>query len=114
MHGKSLRAIAKIFVEGPSEWAGKDIGLASDSMPVQGYLDVINELKKDGIDRKYVPIDWAEMAKNPGARDLAEMFNFYTDYDKDCIRDVAATKKLYPELRNFREYAVAAMAAGKL
>jgi len=37
-----------------------------------------------------------------------------TDYDKDCVRDVAATKKLHPGLRDFREYAVAAMKAGKL
>ena len=108
------KAIAKIFQEGPSKWSGKDIGLASDSLPVQEYLDIINELKKDGIDRKYVPVDWAEMAKNPAAKDLAEMFYFYTDYDKDCIRDVEATKKLYPKLRNFREYAQAAMKAGKL
>jgi uncharacterized protein YbjT (DUF2867 family) len=106
-------AIAKIFEEGPTVWAGKEIGLASDSRPVQEYLDILNEVKQDGIDRKYVAVDWAEMARNPAAKDLAEMFNFYTDYDQDCIRDISATKKLYPGLRDFRAYAVAAMEAGK-
>merc|ERR1712110_277254 len=108
------KAVAKIFKEGPREWVGKEIGLCSDSLPVQGYLDIINELKADGIDRKYVAVDWAEMAKNPATKDLAEMFYFYTDYDEKCIRDVKATKALYPQLRSFREYAKAALAAGKL
>lgn len=108
------KAIAKIFEEGPTVWAGKDIGLASDSRPVQDYLDILNEMKQDGVDRKYVAVDWTEMAKDPAAKDIAEMFNFYTDYDEHCVRDVAATKKLYPGLRDFREYAVAAMKAGKL
>jgi hypothetical protein len=78
------------------------------------YLDVMNELKKDDVPLKYVAVPWEEMAENPGARDLAEMFCFYTDYDKQCIRDVNATKKLYPGLGNFREYAKAAAAEGKL
>jgi uncharacterized protein YbjT (DUF2867 family) len=108
------KAIAAIFKEGPTVWSGKEIGLASDSLPVQEYLDVINELKKDDVERKYVAVPWEEMAKNPGARDLAEMFCFYTDYDKQCIRDVNATKKLYPGLRNFREYAKVAVEDGKL
>ena len=43
------KAIAAIFREGPSVWSGKEIGLASDSLLVQEYVDVINELKKDGI-----------------------------------------------------------------
>ena len=108
------KAVAKIFKDGPAEWVGKEVGLASDSLPVQEYLDIINEAKADGIVRKYVAIDWEEMAKNPAAKDLAEMFYYYTDYDKDCVRDVQATKALYPGLRNFREYAKAAAAAGKL
>jgi hypothetical protein len=108
------KAIAAIFKEGPSVWSTKKIGLASDSLPVQEYLDVMNELKKDDVPLKYVAVPWEEMAENPGARDLAEMFCFYTDYDKQCIRDVNATKKLYPGLGNFREYAKAAAAEGKL
>jgi hypothetical protein len=108
------KAIAKIFEEGPTVWAGKDIGLASDSMPVQEYLDILNEVKADGIDRKYVAIAWEDMAKDPALKDLAEMFAFYTEYPQDCIRDVDATKKLYPGLRSFREYAKAAADAGKL
>jgi uncharacterized protein YbjT (DUF2867 family) len=108
------KAIAAIFREGPSVWSGKEIGLASDSLLVQEYLDVINELKKDNVERTYVAVPWEEMAKNPSSRDTAEMFCFYTDYDKQCIRDVEATKKLYPGLRSFRQYAEAAVAEGKL
>ena len=107
-------AIAKIFEEGPSKWAKKEIGLASDSRPVQEYLDILNEVKKDGVIRKYVPIDWDVMAQNPQAKDLAEMFYFYTDYDKDCVRSVEDTKKLNPGLRDFRAYAEAAMKSGRL
>jgi uncharacterized protein YbjT (DUF2867 family) len=108
------KAIAAIFREGPGVWSGKEIGLASDSMPVQKYLDIINEVKADGVERKYVAVPWEEMVKDPNTKDLGEMFAFYTDYDTQCIRDVEATKKLYPGLRNFRQYAEAAAAAGKL
>jgi NmrA-like family len=108
------KAIAAIFKEGPSVWSGKEIGLASDSLLVQEYLDIIIELKKDGIERKYVAVPWEEMAKDPNSKDLAEMFCFYTDYDKQCIRDVEATKKLCPGLRSFRQWAEVAVAEGKL
>jgi hypothetical protein len=108
------KAIAAIFKEGPSVWSGKEIGLASDSLLVQEYLVIIIELKKDGIERKYVAVPWEEMAKDPNSKDLAEMFYFYTDYDKQCIRDVEATKKLCPGLRSFRQWAEVAVAEGKL
>ena len=108
------KVIAAIFSQGPSIWAGKDIGLASDSMPVQGYLDILNDIKKDGVARKYVAVPFEEMAKDPAQKDRAEMFKFYTDYDKQCVRDVEATKELYPGMRNFRQFAEAAHAEGKL
>jgi len=99
------KAVAKIFQEGPRVWAGREIGLAGDSMPVQAYLDIYNEVKQAGVQRKYVPEDWEEKAKNPVTKELAEMFYFYTDYDKQCIRDVSATKQLYPGMRSYYEYA---------
>ena len=111
MHEDAGKAIATIFKEGPTKWAGKEVGLASDSLDVQEYLDIINKVKNDGIQRKYVAVPWDEMAKNPAAKDLAEMFYFYTDYDTQCIRDVEATKKLYPGLRSFREWAEASLKA---
>lgn len=107
-------AVAQILAQGPAVWAGREIGLASDSRPVQEYLDILNEIKADDVRRRYAPVDWTEMAKDPAAKDLAEMFAFYTDYDAQCVRSVAATKKLVPGLRDFRAYAQAAQAAGKL
>lgn len=78
------KTIAAIFREGPTVWSGKDeIGLASDSSD-EGTARLPRRdqrVKNDGVVRKYVPAPWEEVAKDPSARDNAEMLAFYANYD---------------------------------
>lgn len=42
----------------------------------------------------------------PGADDLGNMFQFYSEFEEDFtgVRDIAEVKKMYPGLKNFKEW----------
>merc|ERR1711976_1097426 len=86
----------------PDAYIGKTIGLASDMMTQDRYVEIIN---KHVPDFKFVDggMTTAMMSNLPfpGAKDLANMFNFF---QHGADRDHELTKKLNPNIKSFDQW----------
>ena len=94
-----------IFREG-TRHVGERIGIAGEHLTGK---QLAAALSKDlGEKVKYAPLsfDAYRALGFPGADDVGNMFQFYHDFAKEfvAIRDVAATRRLNPELQTFSEW----------
>ena len=91
-----------IFKRG-TEMVGKRIGVAGDQLTIAEMAAAMS--KAIGEEVVYVEITPEKLRSYgfPGADDIANMFQFYRDFDELCnsTRDVNFSRELNPELQSF-------------
>jgi len=96
------KAAYAIFEKG-DEMIGKTVGLAGGHLT--GAQMAKSMTKALGREVVYNPVTPAAFRSFgfPGADDLGNMFQFYTEFEQDCCdaRGISETKTLNPELLNF-------------
>jgi uncharacterized protein YbjT (DUF2867 family) len=85
---------------------GKRIGIAGEHLTGDEMASrLANAL---GREVRYAPVspDVFRSFGFPGAEDIGNMFQFYTEYSAECLatRSVSATRALYPEVLNFERW----------
>lgn len=94
-----------IFKKG-SEYFGKYIGIAGDHLTISQMAEKMSKaLNKKIIAQDVTPEQFRGFGF-PGADDLGNMFQFYSDYEEDGLklRDLKRSKELNPELQNFDQW----------
>jgi uncharacterized protein YbjT (DUF2867 family) len=94
-----------LFARG-QEVIGRTIGIAGEHL---SGAEMAAELSRAlGEPVKHYPMPFADYAKLgfPGAEDLANMFQFYHDFETEfrASRPVEETRKLYPGVQSFRQW----------
>ena len=94
-----------MFRRGP-ELAGKRIGLAGEQLTGVEMAQKFSRAFGKPVRYNAVPFDVFRGLGFPGAEDVGNMFQFYTEF-ADMVgktRDVAASRELNPELQSFDEW----------
>ncbi|HVD60753.1 MAG TPA: NmrA/HSCARG family protein [Gemmatimonadaceae bacterium] len=94
-----------IFKRG-TELTGQRIGIASDHLTGNEIAEKIS--KALGKPVRYNPVPFAAFRKSgmPLAEEVANMFQFYVDFEEEVLRsrDIARSRELDPELQSFDEW----------
>ena len=96
------KAAYAIFEKG-DEMIGKTVGLAGGHLTgVQMAKSMTKALGKEVVYNPIPPATFRSLGF-PGAEDLGNMFQFYSEFEQDCCdaRSISETKSLNPELLTF-------------
>jgi len=101
--GKAAYGVFK----GGDAFIGKRVGVAGEHVTGADMARVLGEVLGKDIYHQNVSFDAYRAFGFPGADDLGNMFQFYHDFEDavNGVRDVAGTRKLNPELQDFRTWA---------
>jgi hypothetical protein len=73
-------------------------------MRCDDYADVMHRVLRRQFAYRYVAHDAFAALGFPGARDLADMFEFNRQYVPNRRIDLAKSRELYPEIRTFERW----------
>jgi uncharacterized protein YbjT (DUF2867 family) len=95
-----------IFKRG-EELIGKTVGVAGEALTGQEMADQLTEALGEQVTYNAIPPEVFRSFGFPGAEDLGNMFQFYSEFEKEVngIRDVSFSRQLNPELQSFSEWA---------
>ena len=98
---------AMAILTGGEQHIGQTIGLAGDHLTGQGYADVIGEVIGEPVRFQSVPYDVFRGLDVPAAVEIANMFQYYGDFDQEFTgaRDLTRLRELHPALKSFRTWA---------
>ncbi|MDP4285181.1 MAG: NmrA/HSCARG family protein [Bacteroidota bacterium] len=94
-----------IFKKG-NQFIGKRVGIAGDQLTGDEMAAKLSKaLNKEVFYHKVTPAQYRAFGF-PGADDLGNMFQFYSDFDEDCnkSRDPKLSKELNPDLLSFEKW----------
>jgi uncharacterized protein YbjT (DUF2867 family) len=95
--------VAAIFAE--SFWyRDKVVGVVGDDLRCDDYADVMHRVLGRRFAYRYIAHDAFAALGFPGARDLADMFEFNRQYVPNRRVDLAKSRELYPEIRPFERW----------
>jgi uncharacterized protein YbjT (DUF2867 family) len=95
--------VAAIFAE--SFWyRGKLVGVVGDDLRGEEYAQVMRHVLGREFVYDYVSHDAFAALGFPGARDLADMFEFNRRYIPNRRADLVKSRELYPEIRTFERW----------
>jgi uncharacterized protein YbjT (DUF2867 family) len=95
--------VAAIFAE--SFWyRDKVVGIVGDDLRCDDYAQVMHRVLGRSFAYRYVAHDAFAALDFPGARDLANMFEFNRQYIPNRRVDLAKSRELYPEIRPFERW----------
>lgn len=94
-----------IFKKG-DEVIGKTVGVAGEQLTGKEMSTALSKALGQEVIYNNVTPETFRSFGFPGADDLGNMFQFYRDFDNVCndVRDVAFSKELNPELKNFERW----------
>lgn len=94
-----------IFKKG-KELVGKKIGLAGDQLTGQEMADALSKALGQPVAYNKIPASVYRSFGFPGADDLGNMFQFYTDFEDqvNSLRDIERSKQLNPDLQSFDQW----------
>jgi uncharacterized protein YbjT (DUF2867 family) len=87
---------------------GKTVGIAGDHHNGQEMATSLSNALNVKVLYNEVSPDQYRGFGFPGADDLGNMFQFYRDFEEDClaVRDLSFSKELNPELKSFDDWLV--------
>jgi uncharacterized protein YbjT (DUF2867 family) len=95
--------VAAIFAE--SFWyRDKVVGIVGDDLRCDEYAEIMHRVLGRSFAYRYVAHDAFAALDFPGARDLANMFDFNRQYVPNRRVDLAKSRELYPEIRPFERW----------
>ena len=85
---------------------GKTIGIAGDEPTCAQMAETLTNALGERVSYNAIPPAVYRSFDFPGADDLGNMFQFYTEYEEECCntRDVSFSRELNPEIQNFRTW----------
>ncbi len=95
--------VAAIFAE--TFWyRDKVVGVVGEDLRCDEYAEVMHRVLGRPFAYRYVAHDAFAALGFPGARDLADMFEFNRQYVPNRRVDLAKSRELYPQIRSFEHW----------
>jgi uncharacterized protein YbjT (DUF2867 family) len=95
--------------KGGTEYVGKTVGIAGEFLTGAQMAADLSRAFGEDVAYSYVPPEVYRTFGFPGADDLANMFQFKRDFEKDFCgaRDIALSRALNPKLQTFAQWLAA-------
>jgi len=95
--------VARIF-ESRAEFVNKIVEIIGDEMPAQEYAQIMSRALKRKITYSHVPRETYAAMGFPGARELADMFEFLRVYTPSRCGHITRCRQLFPEMQRFEPW----------
>lgn len=91
----------------PEVYIGQIVSLAGDHLTGSQYAEILGEVIGEPVRFDAVPYDMFRTFPIPAAEELANMFQYYGDFDTQFTgaRDLEELRRLNPALQDFRTWA---------
>ena len=95
--------VAEIF-ENSAEFINKTVEIIGDEMPAQDYAEAMSRALERKITYTHVPRETYAAMGFPGARELADMFEFLRVYTPSRRAHIMQCRQLFPEMQTFEAW----------
>ncbi|KOV74402.1 MULTISPECIES: NmrA/HSCARG family protein [unclassified Streptomyces] len=94
---------AHALLKGGERFVGRTIGLAGDHLTGAQYAEKLGAAIGEPVRFRSVPYDVFRSLDIPAAEEIANMFQYYGDFDREFTgaRDLDRLREINPELRSF-------------
>ncbi|MEV5169505.1 NmrA/HSCARG family protein [Streptomyces flaveolus] len=94
---------AHALLRGGERFVGRTIGLAGDHLTGAQYAEKLGAAIGEPVRFRSVPYDVFRSLDIPAAEEIANMFQYYGDFDREFTgaRDLDRLREINPELRSF-------------
>lgn len=101
---EDLGGIVLQIFEHPEEFIGRTVFAAGESLTPAEYAAVMSDVLNKKVNFNFIPQEVFAGFGFPGADDLAAMFAFQQEYLPPPHKDADECRKIYPELKTFRQW----------
>ena len=95
--------VAKIF-KSPAEFVKKTVEIIGDEMPAQQYAEIMSRVLGRKVTYSHIPRETYASLRVPGARELADMFEFLRVYTPSRCHHISKCRKLFAEMQRFETW----------
>jgi uncharacterized protein YbjT (DUF2867 family) len=95
--------VTAIF-ENPGEFLGATIEIVGDQMSARQFAETMSRVLRRKVTYNHIPRDEYATLGFPGARDLADMFEFLRVYVPSRRAEIAQCRRLYPSMQTFEAW----------
>jgi len=95
--------VTKIF-ENRAEFVNKTVEIIGDELPAQEYAQIMSRVLKRKINYSHVPRETYASMGFPGARELADMFEFLRVYTPSRRTHIALCRQLFADMQRFETW----------
>ncbi|GLX49225.1 nucleotide-diphosphate-sugar epimerase [Streptomyces hygroscopicus subsp. hygroscopicus] len=97
---------AHALLKGGERFVGETIRLAGDHLTGAQYAEKLGAALGEPVRFRSVPYDAFRALDTPAAREIANMFQYYGDFDREFTgaRDLGRLRSINPALRSFEDW----------
>ena len=95
--------VTKIF-ENRAEFVNKTVEIIGDELAAQEYAQIMSRALKRKINYSHVPRETYASMGFPGARELADMFEFLRVYTPSRRTHIALCRQLFADMQRFETW----------
>ena len=95
--------VAKVF-KSPAEFVKKTVEIIGDEMPAQQYAEIMSRVLGRKVTYSHIPRETYASLRVPGARELADMFEFLRVYTPSRCDHISKCRKLFAEMQRFETW----------
>ena len=95
--------VTAIF-ESRAEFLGTTVEVVGDQMSAQQFAQIMSRVLRRKVTYNHIPRDTYAALAFPGARDLADMFEFLRVHLPNRRAEIAQCRRLYPPMQTFEAW----------
>jgi len=101
-----IGGVIAAILRAPRDFQGKTVQIVGDQRPAAEYAELIGRATGRTVRYRHIPREDFAALPIPGAAALADMFELYRSHLGAKPGDLAASRRLYPGIRGFAEWAL--------
>jgi len=101
---EDIGGVVATILESPAEFSTKTIEIIADEMPAKEYAEIMTCLLRRKIAYGHVARETYASMEIPGARELADMFEFLRAYTPSRREHITHCKQLFAGMQNFETW----------
>lgn len=102
---EDIGGVIAAILRTPGDFQGKVVHIVGDQRPAADFADIIGRTTARTVRYQHIPREDFAALPIPGAAALADMFELYRSHVGAKPGDLAASRRLYPGIRDFPTWA---------
>lgn len=102
---EDIGGVIATILRAPGDFQGRIVQIVGDQRPAADYAETIGRATGRTVRYQHIPREDFSVLPIPGAAALADMFELYRSHLAAKPEDLAASRRLYPGIRDFAAWA---------